>query len=93
MDKNDLRIIQKLNWEQKVVVHLQNGNSDAFNIERGVRQVCVLSPSLFNLYTEPIFHVLEELPGLSVGGKTLITFDTQTTQHCLQTVKKNCRKL
>ena len=69
MDKKDLRIIQKLYWEQKVVVHLQNGNSDAFNIEKGVRQGCVLSPKLFNLYTEPIFHVLEELPGLSVWGE------------------------
>ena len=61
-------IIQNLYWEQKAVVRLQNGNSEAFNIERGVRQGCVLSPKLFNLYTEPIFPVLEELPGLSVGG-------------------------
>ena len=68
IDKKDLRIIQNLYWEQKAVVRLQNGNSEAFNIERGVRQGCVLSPKLFNLYTEPIFRVLEELPGLSVGG-------------------------
>ena len=74
MDKKDLRIIQNLFWEQKAVVHLQNGNSDAFNIERGVRQGCVLSPKLFNLYTEPIFRVLEELPGLSVGGKNINNF-------------------
>ena len=46
----------------------QNGNSEALNIERGVRQGCVLSPKLFNLYTEPIFRVLKELPGLSVWG-------------------------
>ena len=32
MDKKDLRIIQNLYW-----VSLQNGNSEAFNIERGVR--------------------------------------------------------
>ena len=68
MDKKDLRIIQNLYWEQKAVVRLQNGNSDAFNIERGVRQGCVLSPKLFNLYADAIFRVLEELPGLSIGG-------------------------
>ena len=67
MDKKDLRIMQNLYWEQKSVVRLQNWNSDAFDIERGVRQGCVLSPKLFNLYTESIFRVLEELPGLSVG--------------------------
>ena len=50
------------------MVRLQNGNSEAFNIERGVRQVCVLSPKLLILCTEPIFRVLEELPGLLVGG-------------------------
>ena len=42
IDKKDLRIIQNLYWEQKAVVRLQNGNSEAFNIERGVRQGCVL---------------------------------------------------
>ena len=68
MDKKDLRIIQNLYWEQKAVVRLQNGNSDAFNIERGVRQGCVLSPKLFNLYTEPIFCMLE-LPGIMRHNK------------------------
>ena len=68
MDKKDLRIIQNLYWKQKEVVRLQNRNSEAFNIERGVRQGCVLSPKLFNLYTEPIFRVLEELPGLLIVG-------------------------
>ena len=74
MDKKDLRIIQNLYWEQKAVVRLQNGNSESFNIERAVRQGCVLSPKLFNLYTEPIFRMLEELPGLSVGGKNINNF-------------------
>ena len=37
IDKKDLRIVQNLYWEQKAVVRLQNGNSEAFNIERGVR--------------------------------------------------------
>ena len=69
MDKKDLRIFQNLYWEQQAVVRLQNGNSEVFDIDRGVRQGCVLSPKLFNLYTEPTFHLLEELTGLPVGGE------------------------
>ena len=34
IDKKDLRIIQNLYWEQKAVVRLQNGNSEAFNTEK-----------------------------------------------------------
>ena len=74
MDKKDLRIIQNLYWEQKAVVHLQNVNSEASNIERGSETRSELSPKLFNLYTEPIFRMLEELPGLLVGGKNINNF-------------------
>jgi len=34
-----------------------------------VRQGCVLSPKLFNLYTEKIFNESDELPGCIVGGE------------------------
>ena len=68
MDRKDLRIIQYLYWDQKAVVCLQVVNSEEFGIERGVMQGCILSPKLFNLYTEPIFRALEELPVLSVAG-------------------------
>ena len=74
MDKKDLRVIQNLYWEQMAVVRLQEGNSEEFRIERGVRQGCVLSPKLFNMYTEPIFRAIEELPGLTIGGENINNF-------------------
>ena len=43
--------------------------SESLKTKRGVRQGCVLSPSLFNLYTEHIFRQIDELPGLKIGGR------------------------
>ena len=36
-----------------------------------MQQDCVLSPTLFNLYTEKIFNKSDELPGYVVGGENL----------------------
>jgi len=40
-------------------------------IMRGVRQVCILSPDLFCLYTEMIIRCMKELDGIRVGGVNL----------------------
>ena len=37
-------------------------------IKKGVRQVCVLSPNLFNVYTEKIFREVEDMKGVNIGG-------------------------
>ena len=37
-------------------------------IKKGVRQGCVLSPNLFNLYTEKIFREVEDMKGINIGG-------------------------
>ena len=39
-----------------------------FNIKKGVRHGCVLSPNLFNLYTEKIFREVEDMKGVNIGG-------------------------
>ena len=41
-----------LYWEQTAVVRTEHGITEEFQVKKGVRQGCVLSPSLFNLYTE-----------------------------------------
>ena len=39
-----------------------------FKIKKGVRQGCVLSPNLCNLYTENIFREVEDMNRVNIGG-------------------------
>ena len=52
IDDKDLEIITKMYWEQTAVVRSEDGITEEFKIKKGVMQECVLSPSLFNMYTE-----------------------------------------
>ena len=44
--------------------------TDWIDIKRGVRQGCVMSPDLFNIYAEFIMRNIEE-EGIRVGGKNI----------------------
>ena len=37
-------------------MQVEHGTEDWFKIQKGVRQSCILSPSLFNLYAEHIIQ-------------------------------------
>ena len=56
IDDGDLQIITKMYREQTAVVKTDTGLTEEFKIKKGVRQGCVLSASLFNLYTEKYFE-------------------------------------
>ena len=64
-------MIEKLYWHQSTTVRFCDEYPEFFPIKRGVQQGCVLSPKIFNLYTEKIFNENDELPGCVVGGKNL----------------------
>ena len=68
INDKDLQIITKLHWEQSAAVKSENGMTSEFKIKKGVRQGCVLSPNLFNLYTEKIFREVEDMKGVNIGG-------------------------
>ena len=68
IDDKDLQIISKLYWEQSACVRTESGMTSEFEIKKGVRQGCVLSPNIFNLYTEKIFREVEDLKGINIGG-------------------------
>ena len=54
LDGKDLRLLRNLYWNQKASVKVADEESMKQEIKRGVRQGCVLSPDLFNLYSEVI---------------------------------------
>ena len=65
--------------------------TDWFQIRKGVRQGCILSPCLFNLYAEYIMQnagLDEALAGIKVAGRN-INNDRQMTPPLWQKAKKN----
>ena len=46
--------------------------SDSFNVTNGVRQGCILSPQLFNIYIDSLSDILNKSSiGGSIGGKRI----------------------
>ena len=77
---------------QEATVRTQHGIMDWFQIGRGVRQSCILSPYLFNLYVEYIrrnVRLLTHKPESRLPGEISITSDTQMTQPLWQKAKRN----
>uniref|UniRef100_A0A8D8Q762 Craniofacial development protein 2 n=1 Tax=Cacopsylla melanoneura TaxID=428564 RepID=A0A8D8Q762_9HEMI len=74
MDGKDLRIIRNLYWNQTATIKLSNEDkTEEVNILRGVRQGCIISPLLFNLYSEEIFKeaLYEGDEGILLNGERL----------------------
>lgn len=70
IDDKDIRVIANLYWGQTACVRVGNQLSEEIEIKRGVRQGCVLSPMLFNLYSEEILNeVLDDTKeGIILNG-------------------------
>ena len=58
---------------QEATVRTGHGTIDWFQIGKGVRQGCILSPCLFNLYAEYIMRNagLEELAGIKIARRNI----------------------
>ena len=85
-------LLRNLYESQEATVRIGHGTIDWFQIEKGVRQGCILSPCLFNLFAEYIMrkdvlgwkkHKLES----RLPGEISITSDMQMTPPLWQKVK------
>ena len=68
------RLLRNLYADQEATVRTQHGTTDWFQIGKGVRQGCVLSPCLFNFYAEYIMgnSGLDEVQaGIKIAGRNI----------------------
>ena len=49
-------------------MRIGDDRSGWIEIQRGVRQGCVLSPDLFSVYWQPVIDELGDLEGIRIGG-------------------------
>ena len=84
-------LMRNLYAGQEATVRTGHGTTDWFQIGKGVRQGCILSPYLFNLYVEYIMRNawLDEAQAGIKEGEISITSDTQMTPPFWQKMKRN----
>ena len=85
-------LLRNLYAGQEATVRTGHGRTDWFQIRKGVRQGCILSPCLFNLYTEYIMRnagLEETQAGIRLPGEISITSDMQMTPPLWQKVKRS----
>ena len=83
-------LLRNLYAGQEATVRTEHGTTDCFQIGKGVRQGCILSPCLFNLCGEYIMRnagLDEAQAGIKIGRRSIITSDMQMTPPLWQKVK------
>ena len=67
-------LLRNLYAGQEATVRTGHGTTDWFQIGKGVRQVCILSPCLFNFYAEYIVQnagLDEAQAGIKIAGRNI----------------------
>ena len=85
--KHLVSLLEALYIDQLAVIRWNGSHTNAFNIDKGVRQGCILSPHLFSLHTESVMREaeIEEL-GVRIGGKLISNLRyADDTALCAQT--------
>ena len=85
-------LLRNLYAGQEAIVRTGHGTTDWFQTGKGVRQGCILSPFLFNLYAEYIMRKagLEEAQaGIKIAGTNINNLRAQMTPLLWQKAKRN----
>ena len=93
-------LLRNLYAGQEATVRTGHGTTDWFRIGKGVRQGCILSPCLFNLYAECITRnagLDEPQAGIRMAGRNINNFryedDTTLTAESEEELKSLFRKV
>jgi hypothetical protein len=88
-------LIKSLYTKQEAAVKMEYGNTEWFEVRKGVRQGCILSPYLFNLCNEYILRRVgfEEDKGIKVGGRTINNFRYADDTTILAEDEEDLKKL
>ena len=100
-------LLRDLYAGQEATASTGNGTTDWFQIGKGVRQGCVLSPCLFNLYAEYMMRNVrlnEAQAGIKIAGRntnslryaddtTLMAESKEKLKSLLMKVKDRVKKL
>src|SRR5574337_844119 len=67
-------LLRNLYVDQEATIRTKYGKTDWFQTGKGVRQGCILSPCLFNLYTDYIMRntgLEETQAGIKIAGRNI----------------------
>ena len=85
-------LLRNLYAGQEATVRTGQGTTDWFQIEKGVRQGCILSPCLFNLYAEYIMRnagLEEAQAGIEIARRNINNLRYTDDITLWQKAKKN----
>ena len=100
-------LLRNLYADQETTVRTGHGTTDWFQTGKGVRQGCILSPCLFNLYAEDIMkntRLDEAQAGIKIAGRftnnlryadntTLMAESEEELKSLLMKVKEESEKV
>ena len=85
-------LLRNLYAVQEATVRTVHGTTDWFQIRKGVRQGCILSPCSFNLHAEYISQnarLDEAQAGIKIAGRNINNLRYTSTPPLWQKVRKN----
>ena len=89
-------LLRNLYAGQEVTVRTGHGTTDWFQIGKGARQGCILSPCLFHLYAEYIMRnagLEEAQAGIKIAGININNLRLQMTPPLMAESKEELRSL
>ena len=85
-------LLRNLYTDQEATVRTGHGTTDGFQFGKGVRQGCIWSPCLFNLYAEYIMRntgLEEGRAGIKIAGRNINNLRYADDTTLMAELKKN----